>query len=361
MTEDPIKDQWSQDCFDRLINSRPDELAIDSETSGLKWSDRAFGVSFSWYVQGQVSAGYIDIRSNSHLWDMVKAWILDENPRLLFHNAKFDMHKLGLYPQPDSFEDTCLMTYILNEHYPKGLKVLAEKILKKTTDEADAVKKARKELKLRAEDGYDKLPLEVVAPYAIQDARFTLGLYSRLQSALAKEPVLEKVYLEEKALLLCVAGTEIRGMRINTEYVKQQVIELGDRIIQLEREIAGIVNLPVGDGKKKERVQVGKFKNGNPKYETRKIPEFNPNSPPQLLEYFKSQGIDLESTSEEALRNIDHPLAEALRQLRRAVKMRSTYFMAMLDEVDENGILHPNWNLTVTKTKRFSSSGRGDT
>lgn len=355
MTDEDI---WSVPCHTALMRDRPSVLAIDSETSGLTWKDTAFGVSFAWEVEGELRSGYIDIRYAAELWGSVKEWIKDDKPELLFHNAKFDMHKLGLYP--NNFQDTNLMVYLLNEHYPKKLKYLAQKVLGESTDEDEIVKKTRHKLKLKEEDGYDRLPLEVVAPYAIKDAEFTFRLYARLAVKIAEEDEIAEVYSLEKQLILCVAGTEIRGIGINIEYAKERVIALGDEILGLERDIVKIVGKPVGKGEK-ERVPDGKFKNGNPKFKTVKKNEFNPDSPDQVLAFFISVGINLSGTSKEVLETVSHPLADVLNRIRVVKKDRNTYFVPMVKESEWDAkqgcwVLHPHFNLTKTKTFRSSSS-----
>jgi DNA polymerase I-like protein with 3'-5' exonuclease and polymerase domains len=345
------------------MSDRPTQLAIDSETSGVKWSDTAFGVSFAWERDDEIRSGYIDLRHNRDLWDGprgVKGWIEETTPVLLLHNAKFDFHKLALYPQAGNYHDTCLMVYLLNERYPKKLKILAQKILKEDTDEDTVVKKTRAKMKLGRDDGYDKLPMAVVAPYAIKDAEFTYRLYLRLAVALEKVPELEEVYSLERQLLLCVAGTEIRGMSIDIDYAKQRVIELGDEILSIEREIAEIVGKPVGKGGT-IRVPDGKYKNGNPKFKTEKKNEFNPKSPDQIIEFFYSVGVKVSGTAETDLEIVQHPLADALRRLRPILKDRNTYFVPLVKESEwsekqQCWVLHPNFNLTETKTYRSSSS-----
>lgn len=337
------EDTWSEDCHAELLEDKPTLLACDSETEGLAWKDRAFGVSFAWYVGEDLRSGYIDMRYHNDLWLEVKAWIKHAKPTIVGHNWKYDSHKLGLYP--NDFHDTCLMVYLLNEHYPKGLKVLAEKILKETTDEAEVLKETRRKLKLKISDGYDKLPLEVVAPYAIRDAEYTLKLYLRLADKIAAEEELAEVYTLERQLLLCVAGTERRGMGIDLEYVKGKIIEYGDKILALEREASEIVGKPIGRD----------LKTG----------QFNLDSPKQLQEYFASVGVELPSTSKEVLGSLSHPLAAILNKIRAAKKIRATYLLALADEVvwDEElqmWVLHPNWNLTKAKTLRSTSSGAND-
>lgn len=351
------EDTWSIPCHAALLRDKPTLLACDSETEGLRWVDKAFGVSFAWEADGELRSGYIDIRYHPELWTEVKAWIKDDKPELIFHNAKFDQLKLGLFS--NDYHDTCLMVWILDENYPKSLKVLAEKVLGVTTDEATVLKETRKKLGLTVNDGYHMLPLDVVAPYAIQDSIYTYQLYLRLAVAIAKEPDLEEVYKVERQLSLCVAGMEMRGIGVDTEYLKRRIIELGDEILTLEREIQGIVGKPLGDGKKKERVLVGKYKNGNPKYQMKPLVEFNPNSPAQIQEFFNSVGIKLSGTSEDLLGAIPHRLATVLLEIRSKKKIRNTYLVPLLEQTVD-GVAHPNLNIMGTRTKRFSSSGASD-
>lgn len=353
-----IEDTWSEDCYAELMSDKPIILACDSETSGLTWKDTAFGVSFAWRAGEELRSGYIDMRYHDDLWLKVKSWVMLDKPRIIGHNWKFDAHKLGLYP--NNFEDTCLMVYLLNEHYPKKLKVLAAKILKESTDEADVLKRVRAKLKLKASDGYDKLPLSVVAPYAIRDAEYTLRLFERLEKKYEGDEELLEVYAMEKQLLLCVAGTERRGMAVDIDYAKSMVIKLGDEILQIHREISEIVGKPVG---RNEAVSIrdGEYKNGRPKFRKEKPGEFNPNSPDQILEFFYSVGVEASGTKDNVLQALTHPLADALLRLRPLLKDRNTYFRPMVEEAEwdedlRKWILHPNFNLTETKTHRSSSS-----
>lgn len=357
------EDIWSVPCHTQLLTDKPTRLALDCESSGVRWIDKAFGVSFAWYVGDELRSGYIDFRTHNDLWLEVKAWIREDKPELIAHNYKFDGAKLDLFVQ--NFQDTCLMVYILSENHPKSLKVLAARVLKEETNEAEVLKQTRRELGLTAADGYDKLPLSVVAPYAIKDSEYCLRLYLRLQKALEAEPDLVEVYEMEKQLLLAVAGTERRGIGVDTAYLRSKIVELGDEIVQLEREIATIVGKPVGDGKKKVRVPDGKYKNGNPKFRIEVPNEFNPNSPAQITAYFEAKGVTVSGTSEEALEAVTDPLATAIVTYRGLKKTRNTYLVPMLEESvwsEQYGcyVNHPNLNLTRTRTDRMSSSGASD-
>lgn len=320
--------------LERFLADAPNELSLDTETTGLMWKDAAFMVSYAWESDDIVSA-YIDLRTDPDLWVRLREYLEIVQPNVVYHNAKFDMHKLQYYPS--NFDDTCLMIYLLNEHHVKGLKPAAEKILGETTDEADRLKEERRKLKLKKSDGYAPLPVSVVAPYAEKDAEFTLRLHAKLANAIAKIPTVAKVYSLEKQLLLDVCEIEKHGLAIDEEYIRLKIIELGDQIVTIEKRIQVLVNKPVGTGPN----------------------DFNPRSPQQLLAIFASMGYNLSSTGIAELKTVDHELARLIVSKRSKEKVKTTYLMAMLHE-EVNGIVHPNFNLTSTVTKRFSSSGASE-
>jgi len=84
-------------------------------------------------------------------------------------------------------------------------------------------------------------------------------------------------------------------------------------------------------------------------------PELNPNSPIQLLAAFKDRGLDLESTAEATLREVEDDLARELLQYRSDTKIHKTYLRALLDE-QVDGMVHPWFNPTGARTGRMSSS-----
>lgn len=332
------------ETLDKFLEDCPNELSLDTETTGLKWSDEAFMVSYCWESEDYIT-GYIDLRTDPILWDRLREYIEIVEPNIVFHNAKFDMHKLNYYPA--KFDDTCLMIYLLNEHHVKGLKPAAEKILGETTDEAERLKEAKKELikeakklginRKMADIGYHELPVAVVAPYAEKDALFTLKLHAKLANAIKKIPTVAAVYTLEKQLILDVCTIERHGMAIDEEYVRLKMIQLGDEIVRIEKRMQVLVNKPVGTGPN----------------------DFNPRSPQQVLAIFHSMGYNVSGTGIADLVTIDHELARLMVEKRTKDKLKTTYLAAMLDEAVD-GLCHPNFNLTQTVTKRFSSSGASE-
>ncbi|HEV8177669.1 MAG TPA: phage/plasmid primase, P4 family [Gemmatimonadales bacterium] len=82
---------------------------------------------------------------------------------------------------------------------------------------------------------------------------------------------------------------------------------------------------------------------------------WNWNSHPQMLEVFDRVGVHLESTREEELTRINHPLVTALLAYRHAKKATSTYGMKWLARVQE-GRVYPSWRQLGSCAGRMSCS-----
>jgi DNA polymerase-1 len=81
---------------------------------------------------------------------------------------------------------------------------------------------------------------------------------------------------------------------------------------------------------------------------------WNYNSPKQVTEMFTALGIVLDSTGEEALAAVAHPLADLLRRYRAAAKLAGTYGRAWLDFIGADGRIRCSWKQTGTKTGRMA-------
>lgn len=328
----------SRTTLTHFLNTQPKRMSLDTETTGLTWKDKAFMYSYAWHDDYGLCSGYIDLRTDLDLGKELMDYVTQTQPITVFHNAKFDFHKLGFYPAPHLFDDTCLMIYLLNEHHVKGLKPAAEKILGVTTDEDEVLKLERRRLKLNKGQGYEPIPVDVLAPYALKDAEFTLQLYEALSGALKKIPSLEEVYSLEKQLILDVCVIESNGLGVDQDYVVNEIRRKGDDTIRIEKRIQELVNKPVGKDKN----------------------QFNPHSPKQLLDIFASMGYTLTGTGITELSKVDHELAKLIVEMRSAGKLKASYLEPMIHEAvyaDGFSTLHPNFNLNRTVTKRFSSSG----
>jgi DNA polymerase I len=304
-------------------------LAIDTETTGVGWHDEAFMIS----IATQEWSHVYDKRLCEHGkdWDeaveTVSSMLIDCD-KIIMHNAKFDIQKLCRLGIPlsvfaNKFEDTQAIAHLIDEQRSTGLKFLAREILGEETDEDEALRKVRRELKVKKEDGYYPIPHEVLAPYALKDAEFTLRLYEALYPVLPDS--IKDLYELEKQLTISLLGVEARGMAIDKDYVLTQRREYGDRIYKLKHRIGTIAG-----------------------------EEFNPQSPKQIIEAFAQRGVRVDATDKATLSAVDDELALMIVELREANKIKSTYFDGLYEE-SKDGILHPNFRQHGTKTGRMSS------
>jgi DNA polymerase-1 len=306
-------------------------VAIDTETTGVGWHDDAFMVSIAYTnVDGGIASYVWDKRENNS-WDYaleeIEYYLIGAD-KIIMHNAKFDIQKLCRLGFPISlfankFEDTQAIAHLIDEHQSTGLKYLARTYLNEETDEDEVLKAYRRKAKLKKEDGYEPIPHDILAPYAIKDAEFTLRLYKFLDAQLPQD--LYPLYELEKQLTLVLLSVEKHGMQVDRNYVINQRKEYGDRIFKLKRRIGELAG-----------------------------EEFNPQSHQQVLHALNERGLVVSSTSKDSLKQVDDELAGLILELRECNKIKATYFDALHEEA-QDGILHPNFRQHGTRTGRMSS------
>lgn len=306
-------------------------IAVDTETYGVEWWDLPFLAT----VHDGTSGSVFEIPDdNIALRDAL------HGQHLVFHNAKFDLQKLILAGvidretvSADRIEDTEAMAHLLDEHQDKKLKVLAHKHLGESTDELAEIREAKKVvakeqgLKL-SEISYDMLPREIVVPYAIKDVEFTIRLYHLFKPQIDAYEDLRQLYRDEMELSLVLLDMEAQTMKLDVDYLNAKTKEFASKALLKELEIRDIV------GKE----------------------DFNPNSPKQILEAFEALGIELAQTNKIALRSVDHPLANAILELRHDRKMLGTYLEG-LQRNHRDGYVHLNFRQHGPKTGRMASGG----
>ena len=82
---------------------------------------------------------------------------------------------------------------------------------------------------------------------------------------------------------------------------------------------------------------------------------WNWDSPAQVHQAFAALNIALESTDDDSLAKVSHPLADLLRRYRAAGKRCSTYGSDFLQHIDDDGRLRCSWKQMGARTGRMSS------
>ena len=272
----------------------------------------------------------------------------------IFHNSKFDTNymetEMGFeFP---NYEDTMLLHYCLEEAVgTHGLKPLALRFtdLGDYERQLDQYKKswARKNKVKLADFNYGMLPSDILAPYACKDADATFQLYGKFKPLVEKSEDFNRLY--ENILLPATHAMktlEKNGGPINIEQVnwlaEQYQIDMEECLEEINTH---------------EAVQ---------RFERVYEKTFNPNSTAQLRDLFfsilklkptKKTDTGAWSVDKEVLTNLNHPLSEAILELREKTKMAGTYISNIKNGVDKDGRLRSGFNIHGTTSGRLSSSG----
>ena len=343
----------AQECLQAWQESSPTSVAIDTETEGVAFFDEAFCVTVAWdRDEGDYHGGYLEL-SEECAADAAREILLN-TPRWVFHNAKFDLQKLilaGVISRDEiadhEIDDTEAIAHLLDENQGKRLKQLAVQWLewddtvevpiksrpgetRLVSEEKYILDAVRRQMKLKKEDGYDKLPRGVVIPYAVADALMTIQLYDRLWPWLAaKDEELLALYHREMRLSLVLLDMETQGMRVDMQYVNAKAKELTGQMFRAEKEIL----------KLSDRTEFSDHHGW-------------------IRPVLEELGLKVANTQADTLKELDHPIVTAILEWRRLKKLWD-YFHAIQREQRDN-ILHPGFRQHGTVTGRMSSGEAQD-
>ncbi|MEO4014719.1 DNA polymerase I [Pseudomonas rossensis] len=330
-------------------------IAFDTETTGID-AQQAQLVGLSFAVQANEAAyiplthsymGVPDQLDRDTVLRALKPILEDPNKLKVGQHAKFDMNILancaiggdqscGITVQGIAF-DTMLESYVLDSTATRhDMNSLALKYLNHTTTSfQDIAGKGAKQLT------FDQISLELAGPYAAEDADVTLRLHQTLLEKLNAIPSLSKVLSEiEMPLVPVLARIERQGALVDANLLGIQSVELGEKMVALEREAFAIAG-----------------------------EEFNLGSPKQLgVILYEKLGLPIlsktakgqASTAEAVLAELaeqDFPLPKVLMQYRSMSKLKSTYTDRLPEQINpRTGRIHTSYHQAVAATGRLSSS-----
>ncbi|MDH0749342.1 DNA polymerase I [Pseudomonas sp. GD03842] len=188
---------------------------------------------------------------------------------------------------------------------------------------------------------FDQIALEQAGIYAAEEVDLTLRLHETLQEKLARTPSLAPVLDEiEMPLMPVLARIERQGALVDAKLLGTQSVELGNKMIELEREAFAIAG-----------------------------EEFNLGSPKQLgVILYEKLGMPIisktatgqPSTAEAVLAELaeqEFPLPKVLMQYRSMSKLKSTYTDRLPEQINpRTGRIHTSYHQAVAVTGRLSSS-----
>jgi DNA polymerase-1 len=324
-------------------------IAFDTETTGLD-AQQAQLVGLSFAVKAgeaayiPVAHSYMGVPTQLDRDAVLRALqpIL-EDPRKakVGQHAKYDINILANASTPISVQgvafDTMLESYVLDSTATRhDMDSLALKYLDHSTIRfEDIAGKGAKQLT------FDQIDLAQAAPYAAEDADVTLRLHQTLWAQLEAEPSLAKVLREiEMPLVPVLARIERQGALVDAKLLGLHSVELGEKLVELERQAFDIAG-----------------------------EEFNLGSPKQLgVILYEKLGLPIisktakgqASTAEAVLAELaeqDFELPKVLMQYRSLSKLKSTYTDRLPEQINpRTGRIHTSYHQAVTATGRLSSS-----
>ncbi|MHA6491717.1 DNA polymerase I [Pseudomonas borbori] len=324
-------------------------IAFDTETTGLD-AQRAQLVGLSFSVKAG-EAAYIPLAhaymgvptqlDRDQVLAALKPILEDPGKAKVGQHAKYDINILANASTPISVKgvafDTMLESYVLDATATRhDMDSLSLKYLSHSTIRfEDIAGKGAKQLT------FDQIPLEQAAPYAAEDADVTLRLHQTLWAKLEAEPSLASVLRDiEIPLVSVLARIERQGALVDAKLLGEHSIELGDKLVELERQAFDIAG-----------------------------EEFNLGSPKQLgVILYEKLGLPVisktakgqASTAEAVLAELaeqDFALPKVLMQYRSLSKLKSTYTDRLPEQINpRTGRIHTSYHQAVTATGRLSSS-----
>ncbi len=252
---------------------RPSEVAFDTEAPTYKWHLPwciPFAMTFSWshehtyYVPCALN-GVMDQEAAEVLYE-----VLGTTPTIICHNAKFDLHiakrlfdPFGIPLVSRRVEDTMILDAVLDENRHHGLKERCTDlgITYDPSQNADELKEqigAWIQAKSQAEHrevGYDEVPARLMVPYARQDAYLTLELYRYLRTDMDEQQSgrvfardLRDIYKLELDVLWVLFQMEERGMRVDMDFVMDQIAELTPQLEHTRTKLTDALGFEINPG-----------------------------------------------------------------------------------------------------------------
>ena len=269
----------------------------------------------------------------------LKPLLEDPKKQKICQHGKYDMNVLmhyGIELRGQAY-DTMLESYVLDATATRhDMDSLALKYLGRGTIRfEDIAGKGAKQLT------FDQIAIEQAGPYAAEDADVTLRLHETLLGKLEATPSLLEVLREiEMPLVPVLARIERNGALVDAQLLGQQSVELGEKLVALEREAYELAGEEFNLGSPKQLCAILYEKLGCP----------------VLSKTAGGQPSTAESVLAE-LADRDYPLPKVIMQHRSLSKLKGTYTDKLPQQINpRTGRIHTSYHQAVTATGRLSSS-----
>lgn len=326
-------------------------LGLDTETTGLLWSDRLFNLIIStndeefvfWFGGKDVPQDLLLPKAETFA-SLAKLFTC-EYREWFIQNAKFDLrmlHHEGARIAGRVYCTNAQGRLFKNNRLgkkPYSLAMQSRDYLRQEKD--DKAEKYIKENKLKtliAMPGkgtqyevhhYDKIPFEIMSNYAARDGRLHYDLGTYLKKNMPD--TLIPLSLVEQDVTKVLLDMEIRGLKINRDYTRSAMIYEESLLREAKASFLAQTGYEYANDKKLlcniftgEGVQIPTTAKGNP------------------------------SLTDDTLEEIDSPAAECVRTIRGVEKRISTYYSSFLFFADGQDVIHADFRQGGTETGRLS-------
>lgn len=257
-----------------------------------------------------------------------------EGKIIIGQNVKYDIK--GLYKEGFNYKNCILIDLPVmgrlcsDERYPS---LSLDSLITKYLGVEDSYKKDFKKSQGRGKKKkrVDELNSSDVGEYCCNDLKYELDIYRVLEKIILRTKQ-QDVWKQEIKMTKTLLNVEINGVKIDLEYCKNCVQELGSKLSSLEQEIYSMVGV-----------------------------EFNINSSKQLTEAFNSMGIHSpvknktgESWNQRVMTKLEHPVAKKISEYRSVSTLKNTFFEPQLENNKE--IIHTDFRNWKAVTGRLSCS-----
>ncbi len=317
-------------------------LAVDTETTGVNpmWAEMV-GMSLAWKpkaaayipVKGPLGSTVLDL---AHVRRVLGPILASEKVQKIGHNLKYDyiiLANAGLPIRGPMF-DTMIAAHVLDSTRPsfKLDSLAAEFLNRRCIPIADLIGRGKNQITM------DAVPIDVVTPYASEDADLSFRLADILEQKLAAEKLTDLLQKLEMPLMPVLAEMERTGIAVDVQVLRQMETELGKNADDLrDRIIAAAGGL------------------------------FNPDSPKQLAAVlFEKLKLPIvkrtksgPSTDSDVLEELSamHELPAMVLDYRKLQKLLGTYLKALAECIlPRTGRVHTSFHQAATVTGRLSSS-----
>lgn len=336
-----------------------DEVATDTETTGLNViADIPLYWSLAWDGR-RVAMPATTIQ-------LFKPCFEDSTKRWIFANAKYDRHMFANVGIDIAGElvDVQVQHSLLFEEDSHELKFMEKQLLGWQTREFKDLFKpepgetiGQRLLRAEREGGaeFDKL-----TEYVCDDSHGTWCSFKKLRDMLQREPTFSlypDVYPDlwnlffkvEMPFTKVLWKLERRGMKVNTEYLKQLQGPIEEELIKIERKINNIAGRLINPRSthhlrdyfyNKLKIKPRTMTKGG------KTGVRQPQIDAKMLEWIAEQDDNSEGKQ----------VAELMLRYRDLDKTLGTYIVGMQDRLDHRGRVHTRFNQDVARTGRLSSA-----